>query len=52
MYKATAGSTGSTPPSANWAVFTDGTSKQYFSVDRLGVSRHFRAFNNKLYYLL
>lgn len=52
MYKATAWSTWSTPPSANWTVFTWGTSKQYFSIDRLGVSRHFRAFNNKLYYLL
>ena len=51
MYKATAGSTGSTPPSANWTVFTGGTSKTYFYVDRNRVSRQFRAFDNNLYYL-
>ena len=51
MYKASAGSTGSTPPSANWTVFTEWTSKQYFYIDRNRVSRHFRAFNNNLYYL-
>lgn len=51
MYKALSGSTGSTPPSANWSVFTGGTSKTYFYVDRNRVSRQFRAFNNNLYYL-
>lgn len=51
MYKASAGSTWSTPPSANWTVFTWWTSKTYFYVDRNRVSRQFRAFNNNLYYL-
>ena len=51
MYRCTTGHTNSQPPSANWDVFTGGTSKQFWYTDRQGVRRVFRAFNNILYYL-
>lgn len=51
MYRCTTGHTNSQPPSANWAVFTGGTSKQFWYTDRQWARRVFRAFNNILYYL-
>lgn len=50
-YKATGGSTGSTPPSVNWEIFDEGTSKEYFYTDRVGVRRQYRVFNHILYWL-
>ncbi len=51
MYRCTTMHTNSQPPSANWAVFTGRTSKQFWYTDRQWVRRVFRAFNNILYYL-
>jgi len=51
VYVANAGSTGSTPPSANWDVVTSPSqSKLFFYTDRLGVRRAYRVFNNTLQY--
>jgi len=50
-YKALAANTWSTPPSTNWEIFTDGTSKEYFYTDRAWVRRQYRVFNKILYWL-
>lgn len=51
IYKASANNTGSTPPSANWTIVTKGTSKQFFYTDRSGTRRHYKVFDDVLYYL-
>ena len=52
MYRCKSAHTNQTPPNTTyWDVFTGGSSKLFFSTDRQGQRRAYRAFNNNLYYL-
>jgi len=51
VYKASAWSTGSEPPSANWTIVTNPSqSKLFFYTDRLWVRRGYRVFDSTLQY--
>lgn len=51
-YKCILGNTNQSPPNVTyWSVFTTGSGKEIFYTDRLGVRRHYRTFDNQLYYL-
>ena len=51
-YKCILGHTNFTPPNLTyWVIFTGGNGKQIFYTDRLGTRRHYRAFDDQLYYL-
>lgn len=51
-YKCILGHTNQTPPNVTyWTVFTTGNGKEIFYTDRLGTRRHYRTFDNQLYYL-
>lgn len=51
QYEATAPSTNSQPPSANWTVVTKWNSDGIFYTDRTRTRRFYRVWNNKLWYL-
>lgn len=51
QYKATAANTNSQPPSANWTEVLKWNTDAIFYTDRNRVRRHYRVFDNKLWYL-
>lgn len=51
IYKAISWSTWSAPPWASWSMITTWTSKQFFYTDRTWNRRHYKVFDNILYYL-
>jgi hypothetical protein len=51
MYRCTVANTNSLPPSANWEVYVQTIKKQFFYTDKSFTRRHYKTFNNNLYYL-
>lgn len=51
QYKALASNTNSAPPNANWSQVLLGNTDAIFYTDRSRVRRHYRVFDNKLWYL-
>ena len=51
LYRCTTWHTNSLPPSANWATYEQTTGNQFFYTGKQNVRRHYKVFNNGLYYL-